>query len=502
MNSSSWDRLGLAVALLAAVLSGAVALRVFEAIPHLEDEFALLWQAEVMADGELYLSSPPEPGSFIVPFVVDHQGRRFGKYPPGWPAALALGALAGAHWLVNPILAGIGVWLIYRLAGRLLPPPLALLAAALAALSPWLLMLSGSLMSHSLSLVLAASFALSWFDLFVDPDDRMAAVPPRLLVALAAGCAGLLLLTRPLTGVGALLPFAVHGLWMFVHRPKRRRRLMGIAFGGSLVVALLPLWQYALTGDPWRNPYTLWWSYDRLGFGPGVGPVQGGHSLMLASVNTRHSLKVGLHDLFGWPYLSWLFLPFGWWALRREVGAGLLYAVLPSLILVYIAYWIGAWVLGPRYYYESLPGLAIASAAGIGWLGGWLGEATRALKLRRLGMVVLVALLLATNVLFYWPARLGGLHGLYGIEAAPLRTIRSADIEPALIFVDAGHWSEYGNLLPLGRPYSERELRVVWSQGELSNTRVQIAFPDHQALYYEPNQPGVVYRSPPPTWGR
>ncbi|MDX1599956.1 MAG: hypothetical protein R3191_00420 [Anaerolineales bacterium] len=502
MRVSNWDRLGLAVALLAVVLSGAVALRIFEGIPHLEDEFALLWQAEVMADGELYLSSPPAPGSFIVPFVVDHEGRRFGKYPPGWPAALALGVFAGAHWLVNPILAGLGVWLIYRLAGRLLPPPLALLAATLAALSPWLLMLSGSLMSHGLSLVLAAAFALTWFDLFVDPEARASEVPPGLPVALAGGCAGLLVLTRPLTGVGVLLPFALHGLWMFVRRPTCRRRLMGIALGGGLVVALLPLWQYALTGDPWRNPYTLWWSYDRLGFGPGVGPVDGGHSLKLAYVNTRHSLRVGLHDLFGWPYLSWIFLPFGWWALRRRLGAGLLYAVLPSLILVYIAYWIGAWVLGPRYYYESLPGLAIASAAGIGWLGGWLDESARARNQRRLATVAVVALLLATNVLFYWPARLGGLHGLYGIAAAPLRSIRSADIEPALLFVDADHWTEYGNLLPLAPPYSERELRVVWSQGGASDTRVQVAFPDYQSFYYEPDQPGVLFRFPPPTWGR
>ena len=502
MNFTSWDRVGLALALLAAVLSAAVALEIFEAIPHMEDEFAQFWQAEVMAEGELYRSSPPEPKSFIVPFVVDHEGRRFGKYPPGWPAALALGAAAGAPWAVNPILAGLGVWLIYRLAGRLLPPPLAALAAGLAALSPWLLMLSGSLMSHSLSLVLAAAFALTWFDLFLDPDRRASAVPPGLLVVLAAGCAGLLLLTRPLTGVGALLPFAVHGAWMLVRRPGHRSRLLAIALGGATLAALLPLWQYALTGDPLRNPYTLWWSYDRLGFGPGHGPVEGGHSLWLAYINTRHSLKVGLHDLFGWPFLSWLFLPFGWWALRRKAGAGLLYAVLPSLVLVYTAYWIGAWVLGPRYYYESLPGLAIASAAGIGWIGGWLGKAVRPIKLRKLGVTALVALLLAGNILFYWPARLGGLHGLYGIDADPLRPLRSADIEPALIFVDADHWTEYANLLPLTPPFSERKLRVAWSRGEAPNARAQRALLGYQVLYYDPDQPGVFYRSPPPSWQR
>lgn len=501
MSRAGWDRLALATALAATVLSTMVALRLFEAIPHLEDEFAQLWQAEVMADGQLFLPSPPESGSFLVPFVVDHDGRRFGKYPPGWPAALALGAAAGTPWLVNPLLAGLGVWLIYLLGRRLLPPPLALLAAALAALSPFFLMLSGSLMSHNLSLALSAAFALAWFDLFIDPG-RKAAQPSWLLVTVAAGCAGLLLLTRPLTAIGALLPFALHALWLLLRRPETRTRLLAIAAGGLLVAALLPLWQYALTGDPWRNPYTLWWSYDRLGFGPGHGPVEGGHSLRHAYVNTRHSLRVGLHDLFGWPYLSWLFLPFGWLALRRNVGAWLLFAALPSLVLVYAVYWIGAWVLGPRYYFESLPGLTIASAAGAGWLAGWLPGAVRRVKERRLAGCALLALLVAANLIFYWPARLGELRGLYGIQATTLAPLQAAELEGSLIFVDAQHWSEYGNLLPLTPPFSERDVLVAWARGPGPNARVRAAFPDYRPFYYDPEAPGALYSAPPSTWDR
>jgi len=59
---------------------------VFERIPHIEDEFAYLWQAEVMAEGMISLPSPETAKVFLVPFVVDHDGQRFAKYSPGWPA--------------------------------------------------------------------------------------------------------------------------------------------------------------------------------------------------------------------------------------------------------------------------------------------------------------------------------------------------------------------------------------------------------------------------------
>src|SRR3990172_8036047 len=73
-----------ALALLTTAVSLWIAVDIFETIPHVEDEFAYLWQAKVMAGRRIALPSPPEPESFLVPFVVDHQGIRFGKYSPGW----------------------------------------------------------------------------------------------------------------------------------------------------------------------------------------------------------------------------------------------------------------------------------------------------------------------------------------------------------------------------------------------------------------------------------
>ena len=91
--------------------SGSV--RVFEAVPHVEDEMAYVWQAKVLAHGQITAPTPPEPQSMYVPFVVDANGHRSAKYPPGWPMVLALGILLGIRTWVNPLLGGLAVWLTF-----------------------------------------------------------------------------------------------------------------------------------------------------------------------------------------------------------------------------------------------------------------------------------------------------------------------------------------------------------------------------------------------------
>jgi hypothetical protein len=99
-----------------------VADRVFERVPHIKDEMAFVWQAKVFAHGEL--TAPIPPNNMWVPFVVCYDGHRFGKYPPGWPMALALGILFGVRNWVNPFLGGLAIWLTFRLGQKVsgLPP--------------------------------------------------------------------------------------------------------------------------------------------------------------------------------------------------------------------------------------------------------------------------------------------------------------------------------------------------------------------------------------------
>ena len=496
MKPRTIDALAIVLACFSALASAFVSDRVFERIPHIEDEFANLWQAEVMADGQITLPSPTYPRSFLVPFVVDYQGSRFGKYAPGWPATLSLGARLGVPWLVNPILGGFAVWLVYRLGSKIVGRGVGMLAALLTGTSPMFLMLSGTLMSHNLSLFSTISFSLAWLDLFTErrTNSESAHVPNWILIVVAGSTLGLLLLTRPLTALGVFLPFGVHGAYVFIRTDSAGRRRLLIVGGLALLLSvILLLWQRALTGDPFLNPYTLWWDYDRVGFGPGIGVTESGHSLQLAYNNTNFSLRAGRHDLFGWPYMSWLFLPLGVYALRRRLNGWLLISTLISLFLVYGVYWIGSWLLGPRYYYEALPAAAVTSAIGAAWLGGWLGEGGGRLRIRRLATTALITLLIVINCLFYLPTRLGGMYGIYGISGAYSRPLQVANLEGALLFVHAERWHRYGNLLILAPPFTSDDLLVAWEINPEQDEAVLQEFSERQVYHYYPDEPYTLY---------
>jgi hypothetical protein len=494
------DWAALVLSLIAILVCYWIGVTVFEGIPHLEDEFAYVWEGEVIASGQVTLESPPEPAHFLVPFVVDYNGRRFGKYPLGWPALLGASIFLGLRAWINPLLAGFGVWLTYRLGKFVLSETVALLAAFLTLTSPFFLINSGSLLSHPFGLVLSASFALAWLNAFSGVEKGHSSWLPLLV---AAFCLGVLGLTRPLTAVAVALPFGVHGLYLLI-RGDRRRRTQLLVFGGVvlLVSSLQFVWQFAATGDPFLNLYTLWWKYDKVGFGPGVGRY--GHTLGLARVNTLFSLRAGWRDLFGWGALSWIFLPFGVWAVRRNGRALMIGSVYFSLIFVYLAYWVGSWLFGPRYYYEGLYSFTILSAAGIALLAGWpLNAGSRWekrrgwAKARPLGFFAAVLLLVAGNLIFYTPLRLNSMKHLYGISRQalePFETPDARDLAPALFIVHGKRWTDYANLLPLESPLLNTPFLFVLSRGPAADARLEAAFPDRNIYQYDPQDPFVFYR--------
>ena len=67
---------------------------------------------------------------------------------------LAIAIRVGARAWINPLLAGLGVWLTYLLGKRIFSDFVGLLAAGLTVTSPFFLMNSGSLLSHPFGLVL------------------------------------------------------------------------------------------------------------------------------------------------------------------------------------------------------------------------------------------------------------------------------------------------------------------------------------------------------------
>lgn len=507
------DKIAILISLVAVFLSYWLAERYFERLAHLEDEMAYVWQARVLARGQVTVSSPEYPNSFLWPFIVDYEGQRFGKYPLGWPLVLSLGERFGLREWVNPLLAGLSVWLTYLLGRRTLGEQVGLLAAGLTSVSPFFLVNSASLLSHPLGLVLSAGFALAWLGAFSTPHARRTWWST-LFAALALGA---LILTRPMTALAVAIPFALHGLFLLVKGDRMTRfRLLSLAGVVILISSLHFVWQYAVTGDPFLNPYTLWWEYDRVGFGPGHGRNPLGHTLRQAWINTRFSLEVGNWDLFGWPMLGWIFIPLGLFAALRKPGKRvevlLLTSVFPSLVIIYLAYWVGASLYGPRYFFEGLYSLTLLSGAGIAFLAGWPVEPHPVWanvdqedkpvwqRLRPLAVSTVVFFLVGFNLVFYLPVRMDIMKGLYGVERAhQVRFLAAAERinTPALIIVHPKRaWIEYGTLLELQSPFLDSPFVFVYSRGASQDRAVAKNFPERSIYHYYPDEPDRFYIKP------
>jgi hypothetical protein len=426
-------------------------------VPHVEDEAAYLFQAQVFAQGRLRAPSPPYPTSYWSPFVVDHGGWRFGKYPPGYPLLLSLGVLAGAPWVVNALLGSLALWLIAQAGRRIYSPTAGLLAAALGLACPVFLAESPSLLSHPTSLCFSSLFLWAMAAI-LDDGERS-----RRRWALLAGLGlGYLLFTRPFDVAGIGLPFALYALARAARgdRAPLRRGLLAASVIALFGLLLLLYWR-RLTGS-FVNPYRLVWPYDRPGFGLNAGLE--GHDLATGLRYARHNLTAVARGWLGWPgYLNLLppALPFLLEPRRR--WHYLLLAAFLSLVAVHVTYWhYGGHDAGfPRYYYAGLPALLLLSARGLELLAGALGRLLRRIPLpgaghealARVSLYTALAVLVTYNALAFLPPALNAFRGKSGITAAPLEVVREAGVTGALVFVlDYQHWWDFAPFFAANSP--------------------------------------------------
>jgi 4-amino-4-deoxy-L-arabinose transferase-like glycosyltransferase len=467
------------------VLATAIAWGVFGALPHLEDEQANVFQAKVFASGHVTVDVPRvQPGAFFIPFIVQLNGRQFGKYPPGYPLALALGELIGQPWLINSIAAALGVLGAYLLGRDLFDEHTGLLAAALGVTSPMFVMLSGTLLAHSTTLAALVFFAWAFV------RARRSAEPQRYRFAVLAGVSiGWATITRPFTAIVIGGPFVLIVLFDLI---RSRRRLLSIYFCMAIAFAaifsILPIFNLIATGSPTTNTYTLWWPQDMIGFGPQFGMATGGHTWQMALVDLNLDFPDFSQTLFGWPIvfglpLAWLPIALGLiWPKFDKRDWGLVFLAL-LLVAAHMAYWArsGGGVYGPRYYSEGLPFLWIVAARGLLKFGATVWP-------RRLIKVALPVLILWGIVFATYPRMIDGFN-LFNITRRDASLIATANIHHALVFVRSRYWTDYANLAWLNHPnLSDGDIIFAQDSGSMANQYLMQAYPDRTVYYYDRQQ--------------
>jgi hypothetical protein len=356
------------IALGVVLVTWSLAAVVYERVPHVPDEVVYLLQARYFAAGRIDLPAPPVPGGFDVDLMYYDDGRWFSSVPPGWPAVLAIGVRLGVPWLVNPVLSGICVVLLYVLARRVDSERTARLSAVLLAASPWFLFLGMSLMTHAASLAFALAAAVG-----VAEARRRGSLLPAGLAGIAVGMVSLI---RPLEGLTLAV---ILGLWSLGARGGsgvwRFAPSAALTVATVVVGAVVRWYNAALTGSASRFPIMMYNDKyyvpgaNDLGFGANRGMGWGGldpwpgHGVRDVALNSLLN-GVGVQtELFGWAMGSLtLIVALVWLRRLSRLDLGLL-AVAAFVAGIHALYWFsGGPDFGARYWYLAIVPLVLLTA--------------------------------------------------------------------------------------------------------------------------------------------
>ena len=458
----------------------------FDRLPR-TDEVHYLFQAKTFALGHLYALAPGggvdgalQPGTLM---FVD--GKMFSMFPPGWPAALALGVALGVPFLVNPLIAALTVPVSHAFASRWASPRLATLITLLLVVSPWFLGMGASMFSHPLTLLLTLS---AWLLMLTEGRRRP-------LAWFAAGCLlGWLFLTRPVDG---LMIGVLTGFWALT-----RVDLKAVAGWTSMLVysagcaaagSLIFFYNLALTGDALQTPINLYFDSvwhrgaNRLGFGSDIGSpnnwggldIWPGHNPLEALIAAQFNLKALNVELLGWSVgsLILLYVHLLWGRLTRADWCML--AVIAATVGVYALYWFnGAFDIGPRYWFILLWPSIFLSARGLQTCSGLFGNAGIADFRERIA--VLSVLLTAAALLSFLPWRATGRYwGARGAHSVYREFVAHRPAENALFFVKGGR-PDYANAFALNSPDLTGPI-FVRDQGDAVNAQVMARYSGRRA---------------------
>jgi hypothetical protein len=446
-------------------------------MPHVSDEVAYQFQARTLATGAIALPAPPVPEAFNFLHIMIYQGKWYGIMNPGWPALLAAGEMVGLPWLVNPLAGALALLVFlafFREAG--LGRAEGNLAVLFMALSPFLIFMSGSYMSHPVNLLLFGVFCWAWVRMI--QRESLA----------AAGIAGLSLainlLVRPVDTVFVTIPFIIQLVIHVWRRPRLLLHLAVVGFVGSLGIGATLAYNRELTGNALEMPVTQYFNQRNpheqfgIGFGPEMGTkLHGdewpGFTPIDAVRVTSYRIVEFLKDLYGLPLILLAALVAGCRGSLREWGEWRLVLIAGGLAVigVYFLHFYHGIAYGSRHYYLAVPAAALILGRLVGQaLDGASAYGRQVASAGVLGLIV-------TLITFAVPPLVKEYGGGYrGVSPGVARAVRKAGITRGVIFIEPGSWS-WKSAFPLNRyPLDRAGLVFARDRGE-DNAEVLERFP-------------------------
>lgn len=448
----------------AAALPALVRTYFLDGLPLTDDESAYRFMAEVLAGGRLWADSPPLPLAFDNRFMVN-DGRMYAQYFLGWPALLVPGALLGITGFVNCFFAALTVVPLYFLLRRAAGAAWARVGVALLLVSPMLMLLAATELSHTSCICALAWF--SWWLLRAGDED---AGPRHHAGAAIAFCVAFWI--RPLSAVGIGLPWLIYWAYKYV-RPRRWREALAFVLPAAALAALflaVNAWQ---NGSPFTVAYERYLEYSRandfrFSIWPSEPRPQDQEMAWLGpwrslAMNAAGLMRLNI-TLFGW-VSSLLFMLFA----GKGLTSRLFLASVVSFFLSHAAVGnVGIDAFAPMHFIELAWPVLVLSVLGLRRLTELAGRLPAAVRWRPVPLAVAVSMTLVAWSA-YVPVRAEALDHMLENIRQPFDAVEAAEISRGVIFVNET-WVPYCLHRPtrgwvFGRPNNRPDLSndVIWA---------------------------------------
>jgi hypothetical protein len=445
------------------LLTVSIAFFVYRETPVVQDSAAHLFQAKIFSHFKLFAPEPPIPEAFTgsLDLLVMEKEKWFGMYFPGFAALMAPASWLKLEWMVSPLLASLScaLWIFY--AKRWHNARTAVLIGWLILLSPFVLVMSSTVMVFTPELLFAsASIVFARLTL-----ERPTVIN---LLALSFALVGGFLV-RFFSLIPLLMPVLIYSSWQGL---QKRIIKIPIAIIASIAIGILLvcLYQYKTTGNPFVPAYKI--EVPDLGMGFGEHEM-GTHSPLRAIDNVSNNLLGLNYYLGGWLSGSLLFLFAFLLRQKIQLWDKLFLAGCACVMAFYFTRFGQDLFFGPRNYYSLTPILLLFIARNF-------TEDSTELKFQP---NILLPLLVIT-ILISVPINLPAFIKRYDpgrTQAGQLKDqIRKTDGKPTLVFLDKNVSQNFVNW---NDPFLKSSVIICRDFGE-QNTEVEKFFPNYRPVWF------------------
>ena len=339
--------------------------RYLAGMPVSTDEFSYLFQANIFKNLKLYAPAPESPEFYQFENIVINDGKWYSKYTAGFPALLSLGVAVGFPWIINPLLAILAAFFIFRISEILYDRKTAYFSVFIAFLSPFFIFNGAASFQPHIS-VACALLGSAWFYFLTIKREGFRwhyAVLCGVFFTVGAS-------VRPIdSALWGISFFLLSVRLLFV---REDRKILFIRFLAVLATALSGVFLILCMNKIYTGQFTKF-AFHQFQQTEVWGIGSMGHNIYRAIWNSFYTMG---------RLLSWGSLLFAEMALlsflgkERKKSLFLWFVFLVFAFFYFGWYGIGAFEYGPRFYTSGLVFLIPVSAYGLKEMLERIGEKT------------------------------------------------------------------------------------------------------------------------------